>query len=124
MGKARARARSLGVGDYSTDRSARTGDGVLAVLVHGDGAFTGQGIVWESISLSQVPHFRLGGSIHLITNNQVAFTAESHIGRSTIHCTGGFRMRKIQTVLRIIMDYPQTFFAMFISNLISNWLIT
>ncbi|XGW03964.1 hypothetical protein V3C99_015252 [Haemonchus contortus] len=87
MGKARARARTLGVGDYSTDRSARTGDGVLAVLVHGDGAFTGQGIVWESISLSQVPHFRLGGSIHLITNNQVAFTAEAHIGRSTMHCT-------------------------------------
>ncbi|EYB99038.1 hypothetical protein Y032_0126g1364 [Ancylostoma ceylanicum] len=87
MGKARARARSLGVGDYSKERSARTGDGVLAVLVHGDGAFTGQGIVWESISLSQAPHFRLGGTMHLVTNNQVAFTAEAHIGRSSTHCT-------------------------------------
>ncbi|RCN50690.1 putative oxoglutarate dehydrogenase, E1 component [Ancylostoma caninum] len=87
MGKARARARSLGVGDYSKERSARTGDGVLAVLVHGDGAFTGQGIVWESIALSQVPHFRLGGTLHLVTNNQVAFTAEAHIGRSSTHCT-------------------------------------
>lgn len=87
MGKARARARSLGLGDYSNDRAARTGDGVLAVLVHGDGAFSGQGIVWESISLSQAPHFRLGGSIHLVTNNQIAFTAEAHIGRSTTHCT-------------------------------------
>ncbi|VDP20394.1 unnamed protein product [Heligmosomoides polygyrus] len=45
------------------------------------------GIVWESISLSQAPHFRLGGSIHLVTNNQIAFTAEAHIGRSTTHCT-------------------------------------
>ncbi|KAL6740878.1 hypothetical protein Aduo_014186 [Ancylostoma duodenale] len=87
MGKARARARSLGIGDYSKERSARTGDGVLAVLVHGDGAFTGQGIVWESIALSQVPHFRLGGTLHLVTNNQVAFTAEAHIGRSSTHCT-------------------------------------
>ncbi|KAK6754672.1 hypothetical protein RB195_013575 [Necator americanus] len=87
MGKARGRARSLGVGDYSKDRSARTGDGVLTVLVHGDGAFTGQGIVWESICLSQAPHFRLGGTIHLVTNNQVAFTAEAHIGRSSTHCT-------------------------------------
>ncbi|KAJ1369665.1 putative 2-oxoglutarate dehydrogenase E1 component DHKTD1 mitochondrial [Parelaphostrongylus tenuis] len=59
MGKARARARSLGVGDYSKDRAARVGDGVLTVLVHGDGAFTGQGIVWESISLSRAPHFGL-----------------------------------------------------------------
>ncbi|CAJ0592057.1 unnamed protein product [Cylicocyclus nassatus] len=87
MGKARARARSLGLGDYSRERSARTGDGVLSVLVHGDGAFTGQGIVWESIALSQAPHFRLGGTIHLVTNNQVAFTAEAHVGRSSTHCT-------------------------------------
>ncbi|KJH50148.1 dehydrogenase E1 component [Dictyocaulus viviparus] len=87
MGKARARARSLGVGDYSKDRSSRVGDGVLTVLVHGDGAFTGQGIVWESISLSRTPHFRIGGTIHLVVNNQVAFTAEAHIGRSSSHCT-------------------------------------
>ncbi|VDM76255.1 unnamed protein product [Strongylus vulgaris] len=78
---------TLGLGDYSKDRSARTGDGVLTVLVHGDGAFTGQGIVWESVALSQAPHFRLGGTIHLVTNNQVAFTAEAHIGRSSTHCT-------------------------------------
>ncbi|KHJ92548.1 dehydrogenase E1 component [Oesophagostomum dentatum] len=87
MGKARGRARTLCLGDYSDDRAARTGDGVLTVLVHGDGAFTGQGIVWESIALSQAPHFRLGGTIHLVTNNQVAFTAEAHIGRSSTHCT-------------------------------------
>uniref|UniRef100_A0A0K0DHB6 Transket_pyr domain-containing protein n=1 Tax=Angiostrongylus cantonensis TaxID=6313 RepID=A0A0K0DHB6_ANGCA len=87
MGKARARARSLGVGDYSKDRSARVGDGVLAILVHGDGAFTGQGVVWESISLSRAPHFRIGGTIHLVINNQVAFTAEAHIGRSSEFCS-------------------------------------
>ncbi|VDM60626.1 unnamed protein product [Angiostrongylus costaricensis] len=87
MGKARARARSLGVGDYSKDRSARVGDGVLTVLVHGDGAFTGQGVVWESISLSRAPHFRIGGTIHLVINNQVAFTAEAHIGRSSEFCS-------------------------------------
>ncbi|PAV69017.1 hypothetical protein WR25_13925 isoform B [Diploscapter pachys] len=87
MGKARARARSLNIGDYSKGRDARVGDGVLCLLVHGDGSFTGQGVVWESIALSQAPHFRLGGVIHLVTNNQIAFTAESHIGRSSRHCT-------------------------------------
>lgn len=78
------------MGDYSAERGARAGDGVLCVQVHGDGAFTGQvtfgtivkrlipttlifvqGVVWESIALSQSPHFRVGGSIHLVTNNQV-----------------------------------------------------
>ncbi|CAD6186781.1 unnamed protein product [Caenorhabditis auriculariae] len=88
MGKARARAWSMKQGDYSAEeRSARTGDSVLNVLIHGDGAFTGQGIVWESLALSRAPHFRLGGTVHLVTNNQVAFTAESCIGRSTTHCT-------------------------------------
>ena len=42
MGKARARARSLNRGDYSTQRDARAGDGILCALIHGDGAFTGQ----------------------------------------------------------------------------------
>lgn len=88
MGKARARAWSMNKGDYSPDeRSARAGDSVLNVLVHGDGAFTGQGVVWESIALSQAPHFRLGGTVHLVTNNQIAFTAESSVGRSSTHCT-------------------------------------
>ncbi|CAJ0937685.1 unnamed protein product, partial [Mesorhabditis belari] len=87
MGKARGRSRSLKTGDYSDDRAARVGDEVLCVQIHGDGAFTGQGIVMESIALSQAPHFRIGGSVHLITNNQVAFTAEAHIGRSTTHTT-------------------------------------
>ncbi|CAI5453123.1 unnamed protein product [Caenorhabditis angaria] len=87
MGKARARAWSLQKGDYGDERSARTGDSVLNVLVHGDGAFTGQGVVWESIALSQAPHFRLGGTVHLVTNNQIAFTAEKSVGRSTTHCT-------------------------------------
>ncbi|CAJ0581966.1 unnamed protein product, partial [Mesorhabditis spiculigera] len=87
MGKARGRSRSLSLGEYSEERGARVGDGVLCVQVHGDGAFTGQGVVWESIALSQAPHFRLGGSVHLVTNNQVAFTAEAHVGRSTTHTT-------------------------------------
>uniref|UniRef100_A0A1I7XLZ5 RRM domain-containing protein n=1 Tax=Heterorhabditis bacteriophora TaxID=37862 RepID=A0A1I7XLZ5_HETBA len=87
MGKSRARARTLSLGDYSSDRGSHTGDGVLCALIHGDGAFSGQGVVWESLALSQAPHFRLGGSVHLITNNQIAFTAEAHIGRSSTHCT-------------------------------------
>uniref|UniRef100_A0A1I8B0X7 Transket_pyr domain-containing protein n=1 Tax=Meloidogyne hapla TaxID=6305 RepID=A0A1I8B0X7_MELHA len=82
-GKARARAKTLRIGDYGGNV---VGDGILAVHHHGDGAFTGQGIVWESLSMSKVPNFRIGGSIHLIVNNQLAFTADKNIGRSSIHC--------------------------------------
>uniref|UniRef100_A0A915NYY2 Transketolase-like pyrimidine-binding domain-containing protein n=1 Tax=Meloidogyne floridensis TaxID=298350 RepID=A0A915NYY2_9BILA len=82
-GKARARAQTLRIGDYG---GQVVGEGILAVHHHGDGAFTGQGIVWEALSMSQVPNFRIGGSIHLIVNNQLAFTADKNIGRSSIHC--------------------------------------
>jgi 2-oxoglutarate dehydrogenase complex dehydrogenase (E1) component-like enzyme len=40
-----------------------------------------QGVVAETLALSQSPHFRVGGSIHLVTNNQIGYTAEAHIGR-------------------------------------------
>lgn len=85
VGKARGRARTLGLGDYA--EGGRPGDGVLSLHYHGDGAFTGQGVVWETLSMFQVPHFRVGGSVHLVANNQVAFTAERQVGRSSAHCT-------------------------------------
>ncbi|CAB3396919.1 unnamed protein product [Caenorhabditis bovis] len=107
MGKTRARAWSLSKGDYAEDdRGSRTGDSVLNVLIHGDGAFTGQGVVWESISLSQAPHFRLGGTVHLVTNNQIAFTAESSVGRSTIHCTDIAKSFEYP-VLHVNGDHPE-----------------
>uniref|UniRef100_A0A914UXX4 Transketolase-like pyrimidine-binding domain-containing protein n=1 Tax=Plectus sambesii TaxID=2011161 RepID=A0A914UXX4_9BILA len=106
VGKSRARAQSLGLGDYARHQSSRQGDGVLCVQVHGDAAFTGQGVVWETLALSQTPQFRVGGSVHMITNNQVGFTAESHIGRSTLHCSD---MAKAidSPVIHVNGDYPE-----------------
>uniref|UniRef100_A0AC34GWS8 Transketolase-like pyrimidine-binding domain-containing protein n=1 Tax=Panagrolaimus sp. ES5 TaxID=591445 RepID=A0AC34GWS8_9BILA len=87
-GKARSKAAIKRLGDYGNEKdAAQQGDSILCLQVHGDGAFSGQGVVWETNLLSQCPHFRIGGSIHLITNNQIAFTAEAHIGRSSLHCT-------------------------------------
>ncbi|VDD94531.1 unnamed protein product [Enterobius vermicularis] len=86
VGRSRAKAASKRIGDYGGQQS-RSGDGVLCVQIHGDGAFTGQGVIWETASLSQTPHFRIGGSIHFVTNNQIAYTAEAHIGRSSVNCT-------------------------------------
>uniref|UniRef100_A0A665WA89 2-oxoadipate dehydrogenase complex component E1 n=1 Tax=Echeneis naucrates TaxID=173247 RepID=A0A665WA89_ECHNA len=55
--------------------------------VHGDGSFTGQGIVPETLTLTNLPHYRVGGSIHLIVNNQVGYTTPSERGRSSLYCS-------------------------------------
>lgn len=73
MGKARARHMSGKTGDYSLNEDQVTGNDVLCVLVHGDAAFAGQGINQEALMMSYLPHYHVGGSLHLIVNNQVRF---------------------------------------------------
>jgi len=70
-----------------TDRSAREGlhdpSVALAILIHGDAAFPAQGVVAETLNLSYLDGYATGGTLHLISNNQVGFTTEPEEGRST-----------------------------------------
>ncbi|NWQ80546.1 DHTK1 dehydrogenase, partial [Columbina picui] len=87
VGKTRGRQQTLLDGDYSPESSAQPGDRVICLQVHGDAAFSGQGIVPETLTLSNLPHFRVGGSIHLIVNNQLGYTTPPERGRSSLYCS-------------------------------------
>ncbi len=59
----------------------------MSILIHGDAALAGQGIVYEIVQMSELPGYRTGGTIHFVINNQVGFTTDYDDARSAIYCT-------------------------------------
>ncbi len=113
QGIARAKIDRLGVVDEYP---------ILPVLMHGDAAFAGQGVVYETLQMSQLRAYRSGGTIHLVVNNQVGFTTAPADSRSSVYCTdvaktvqapifhvNGDDPESVARVARMAFDFRQRF---------------
>ncbi|MDA7987395.1 MAG: 2-oxoglutarate dehydrogenase E1 component [Alphaproteobacteria bacterium] len=113
LGKARAKQRQLG--DHDRTR-------VLPLLLHGDAAFAGQGMVAETLDLSDLSGYRVGGTIHFIVNNQIGFTTNPVNARSGPYCSdlakatqspifhvNGENPEAVTIVARLAAEYRQRF---------------
>ncbi len=97
-------------------------DKVCTVMIHGDAAIAGQGIVYEVIQMAQLEGYRVGGTIHIVVNNQVGFTTNYLDGRSSTYCTdvakttlcpvfhvNGDDVEAVVQTIEIAMQYRQHF---------------
>lgn len=110
VGKVRARQ------DANGDRVGRRS--VMGILMHGDAAFAGQGLVYETLAMSQLIGYRTGGTIHLIVNNQIGFTTVPAHAYSGLYCTDVAKSIQVP-ILHVNGDNPEA--VMFCARLAAEY---
>lgn len=103
LGKTRAKQYSL---LNISQESCMLGDKAMCVQLHGDASFTGQGVVTESLGLSNLPHFTSGGGVHIVVNNNIGYTTPASSARSSLYCSDVGKMINAP-VLHVNGDYPE-----------------
>ncbi len=107
--------------DYLIKEAVR-GDHTLTILIHGDASFSGEGIVQETLNLSNLNGYQVGGALHIVVNNQIGYTTSPADGRSTRYATDVARMLQcpifhvngespeaVAQVIRLALDFRQQF---------------
>lgn len=100
------RARQDYLRDAEGKQRLETYERIMPLLLHGDAAFAGQGVVMETLQLAGLPGYRTGGTIHLVINNQIGFTTSPGLGRSSIYSTDAAQITQTP-IFHINGDAPE-----------------
>ncbi|XP_028167079.1 2-oxoglutarate dehydrogenase, mitochondrial isoform X2 [Ostrinia furnacalis] len=99
-------------------RGDNEGKKVMSILLHGDAAFAGQGVVFETMHLSDLPAYTTHGTIHIVVNNQIGFTTDPRHSRSSAYCTDVARVVNAP-IFHVNGDNPEA--VMHVCNVAAEW---
>ncbi|CAH4019945.1 unnamed protein product [Pieris brassicae] len=102
-------------------RGDNEGKKVMSILLHGDAAFAGQGVVFETMHLSDLPEYTTHGTIHIVANNQIGFTTDPRHSRSSAYCTDVARVVNAP-IFHVNSDNPEA--VMHVCNVAAEWRAT
>ncbi|KAJ2786988.1 hypothetical protein GGI15_001094 [Coemansia interrupta] len=106
VGMGKSRTKDLNIARRKKDPNYVIGDNVLAVSLHGDSSFAGQGVIAESLSMAGLSHFNNGGTIHIVNNNQIGYTTPASHTRTTRYASDIAKFADIP-IIHVNGEHPE-----------------